>query len=159
LRFGSAIALVGLVFLTKIVIGQDGPAKPTAEEISKQWGFDANTLKANGKVSAGGQSNGDKLRLNQITVKLDDLSYSEAFARVVKFYADRCGSDFTYNPKMMVVGHKGESKRGRFIFSDVRPDPRELSFVLDATEYTISGLVRPATEKDAVEIILTIAVR
>jgi hypothetical protein len=60
---------------------------------------------------------------------------------------------------MLGVGHKGESKGGRFIFSDVRSNPRELSFVFDATAYTVSGLVRPAVEKEAVEVILTIAVR
>jgi hypothetical protein len=159
LLLASPVALIGLLSGTPTASAEDKPAKPTAENISKQWGFDATALKANGKVSAAGQSNGDKLRWNQITVKLDDLAYNEAFARVVKFYADQCGSDFTYNPKMMVVGQKGESKRGRFIFSDVRPDPRELSFVFDAAEYTVSGLVRPAAEKETVEVILTIVVR
>src|SRR5262245_28998396 len=159
LLVASAIVLTVLFTRGASTNGQDKGAKPTAEEISKQWEVNATALKANGKISAGSQSNGEKLRWNQITVALDDLSYAEAFARVVKFYADQCGSDFTYDPKKMVVGHKGQSKAGRFIFSDVRSDPRELSFVFDAKEYTVSGLVRPAAEKDAVEVILTIAVR
>src|SRR5437879_3317988 len=117
LLLASPVALIALLGGDPSASGDDKPAKPTAENISKQWGFDAPALKANGKVGTAGQSNGDKLRWNQITAKLDDLSYAEAFARVVKFYAERCGSDFAYNPKLMVVGHKGESKRGRFIFS------------------------------------------
>jgi hypothetical protein len=159
LLLASTIVIIGLMGIAPIADGQDKPAKPTAEGIAKLWGFDAPALKANGKVSTAGQSNGDKLRWNQITAKLDDLSYAEAFARVVKFYADQCGSDFAYNPKVMVVGHKGESKRGRFIFSDVRSDPRELSFVFDAADCTVSGLIRPAAEKDTVEVILTTVVR
>jgi hypothetical protein len=161
LLIASAIALVGRLDRAPSASGRDKPARPTPEDISKDWGFSATTLKAAGKVATGVQSNGDKLRWYQITATLDDLSYAEAFARVVKFYADRCGSDFAYNPKLMQVGQKGESKRGRFIFSEVRPDPRELSFVFDATDYTVSGVVRPAPApgKDAVEVILTIAIR
>ena len=34
-----------------------------------------------------------------------------------------------------------------------------LSFVFDAPGYTVTGLVRPAAEKDAVEVVLTAAVR
>jgi hypothetical protein len=153
------IALIGLIAGAPAVCHEGKAARHTAEEVSKQWGFSATTLKAGGKVSAGVQSNGEKLRWNQITVRLNDLSYAESFARVVRFYADRCGSDFAYNPEMMVVGHKGEGRRGRYIFSDVRPDPREVSFVFDAAEYTVSGLIRPAAEKGAVEVILTVAVR
>jgi hypothetical protein len=155
----SAITVAGRLDPAPVARGQEKTAKPTAEDIAKQWSFTATTLKAAGKVAAGVQSNGDKLRWQQITVRLDDLSYAEAYARVVKFYADQCGSDFAYNPKLMQVGKKGESKRGRFIFSEVRPDPRELSFVFDGADYTVSGLIRPAVEKNELEVVLTITVR
>jgi hypothetical protein len=155
----SAIAVAARQLPAPVARGQQKAAKPTAEEVAKRWSFTAPTLKAAGKVAAGVQSNGDKLRWQQITVRLDDLAYAETYARVVKFYADQCGSDFTYNPNLMQVGQKGENKRGRFIFSEVRPDPRELSFVFDAADHTVSGLVRPAAERNELEVILTITIR
>jgi hypothetical protein len=155
----AAIAVAVWPSPATVARGEEKAPKLTPEEVLKQWSFTAPTLKAAGKVSAGVQSNGDKLRWQQITVRLDDLSYAETYARVVKFYADRCGSDFAYDPKLMQGGVKGESKRGRFIFSEVRADPRELSFVFDAADYTVSGLVRPAPEKGELEVLLTIAVR
>lgn len=154
----SAIAVAAQRDPAPVAKGQEKVAKPTAEGVAKQWGFTAPTLKAAGKVAAGVQSNGEKLLWQQITVRLDDLTYTESYARVVKFYADQCGSDFAYNPQLMQVGQKGESKRGRFIFSEVRPDPRELSFVFDTADYTLSGLIRPG-EKNELEVVLTIAVR
>jgi len=155
----AAIAVAGRTGPVPVARGDEKAAKPTAEDVAKAWGFAATTLKAAGKVSAGVHPNGDKLSWQQITVRLDDLSYAEAYARVVKFYADRCGSDFTYDPRLTQVGQKGQSKRGRFIFSEVRADPRELSFVFNAAVYTVTGLVRPAAEKNELEVVLTIAVR
>ena len=154
LPFASALPLFGSA---RAANGE----KAAVEEVAKQWGFTSATLQANGAVAVAGQSNGDKLRWEQLTAKFDDLAYADTFARVLKFYALKCGaeSEFGFDPKKMVVGHKGEGKRGRFIFSDMRDKPRETSFVFDATEYTVSGLIRPGDEKDAVEVILTIAVR
>jgi hypothetical protein len=160
LLIASAIVLASRADRFPIASGQDQPAKPTQEDVAKEWNLDAAAVKGISKVATGTQSNG-KLRWYQITVKFNDLSYTEAYARMVKFYAERSGSDFAYNPKLMQIGLKGQSPRGRFIFTELRPDPRELSFVFDARDYTVSGLVRPApaSEKEAVEVILTIAVR
>ncbi len=131
----------------------------TAAEISKEWTFDATALKANGIVKAASQSNGDKLHWQQITAQFDDMAYPEAFARVLKFYADKCGTDFKYDPKTMVLGRKGERKGGRSIFTDVRNEPHETSFVFDSGVYSVGGIIRPSEEKNSVEAILTIAVR
>ena len=156
----SVVALVGLAIGAGTTRGSGKPSVATAEDIAKQWSFTATDLNANGKISAGFQSNGEKLKWSQIRVELVDVSYADTFGRVVKFYADKFGYDYKYRPKAMVVGAKGENKGGRFIFSDVRgPEPRESSFVYSTAEYTVSGFVRPALEKDAVEVTLTIAVR
>jgi hypothetical protein len=160
LLLASAAVLIGLALSASTTNGGGKSNKATAEDIAKQWSFTPVDLNANGKVSGASQSNGEKLKWGQVTVQLVDLSYAEAFSRVVKFYADKFGYNFEYRPKQMVVGAKGENKHGRFIFSDVRGhEPRESSFVYNTPEYTVSGFVRPALEKDAVEVTLTIAVR
>ncbi len=130
-----------------------------SDAIVKRWELAATAFKANGRVSAGGQANGDKVRWMQITVQFEDRKYADTFGQVVAFYAGRCGSNFAYDPKRMNVGVKGTSKLGRYIFSDVRNDPRETSFVFDAPDHTVTGLIRPGTEKDEVEVLLTIAIR
>ena len=130
-----------------------------ADEIVKRWELDAKEFKANGRVSAGGQTNGDNVRWLQITLQFSDRKYTDTFSQVVAFCADRCGANFAYDPKRMNVGVKGASKKGRYIFSDVRNEPRETSFVFDAADHTVTGLIRPGTEKDEVEVLLTIVVR
>jgi hypothetical protein len=160
LLLASGAALIGMAFSAGTTNGGGKSNRATAEEIVKQWSFTAADLNANGKISEASQSNGEKLKWCQVRVQLVDLAYAETFSRVVKFYADKFAYNFEYRPKHMVVGAKGENKNGRFIFSDVRgPEPRESSFVYNTPEYTVSGFVRPALEKEAVEVTLTIAVR
>jgi hypothetical protein len=155
--FAAAITLLNPAL--PVASAEDKPSRRAADEISIDWSFTATTLKANGRVSAGGQTNGDKLRWAQITVNLDEMKYADTFRRVLAFYADRCGADFGYDPKRMNVGVKGETKKGRYIFSDVRNDPRETSFVFNAPDHTVTGLIRPGTEKEEVEVLITIVIR
>ncbi len=155
-----AMALLGVIVPAQCTRGEDKPSSPTVEDVYKQWSFDPAELELNGKVSAAGQSNDKKLSLSQIHIALEGLSYPEAFARVLKFYADQCGAHFGYEPNRMNAGVKGKSKNGQYIFSDLRNDPRETCFVFDSGAYTVSGVLQPAREKkDTVEVILTIGVR
>jgi len=136
------------------------PSKLTAEEIGKQWGFDPRAaFDFTGTYSTGGDSNGDKLKWGLITIKMEGRTYTEAYARVVKFYTKKIGYDYEYDAKK-IVSKKGANENGQFIFQDVRgAEPRESSFVYNTAEYTVSGLIRPAPAQDTVEITISIAVR
>jgi hypothetical protein len=156
-----AIAAFGWACSAQPPPANDGKSgKLTAEEIGKQWGFGPPVaFKENGTYADGSESNGDKLKLGLITIKMEGRSYSETYARVVKFYTKKIGYDYDYDPKK-VVTKKGGDDKGQFIFFDVRgTEPRESSFVYNTAAYTVSGLIRPAPEKDTVEVTLTIAAR
>jgi hypothetical protein len=85
--------------------------------------------------------------------------YAQTYARVMKFYSDKIGYDFVNDPKKMDI-RKGETKKGQFIFCDVRgPQTRESSFVFNSAEYSVTAFIRPADAKDTVEVTVSIAVR
>src|ERR1700678_4390477 len=100
-----AIGSVGFACHTESPLANSGKSdKPTAEEIGKQWGFDVSAaFGENGTYSHGGDSNGDKLKLGQITIKIGTFSYSETYARVVKFYTKKMGYKYDYDAKKMVT--------------------------------------------------------
>ena len=154
---GAAAGCVSLGLVATPGAGQ--PAKPSAADVAKQWVPRPLDLAANGKVTTQSPSSGDRLRWFQFTLTLKDVSAAEAFARTVRFYAGKCGSDYDHAAKR-VIGHRGETADGRrFIVGDVNLDPREVWFACDGPAVTASGLIRPAAPPAQVEVILTVAVR
>jgi hypothetical protein len=171
---GAALLLGGCAGRT------DSPAAPkvdnptgqkTAEQLAREWTFGPGTQKLQAWGSELTKS-GEKLVVVSCRLR-DDGKAKEWFARMSKFYSDKCGSDkdpvkLNSESGKHELGIHGENKTGHFLIhepglmsipiSQIPPRPNELVFAHRDAESTVTVFLWQQSE-DVVMIALTAAVR
>jgi len=167
-----------LALLKAQLAGPDGKSKvddpavqKTAEQLARDWTFGPGTQKLQAWGSELTKS-GEKLVVVSCRLR-DDGKAKEWFARMSKFYSDKCGSDkdpvkLNSESGKHQLGIHGENKAAHFLIhepglmsipiSQIPPKPNELLFAHSDAESTVTVFIWQQSD-DVVMIALTAVVR
>jgi hypothetical protein len=146
-------------------------AKKSAEELARDWTFGPGTQKLQAWGSELTKS-GEKLVVVSCYLR-DDGKAQEWFAKMSKFYSDKCGSDkdpvqLNSESGKHQLGIHGENKTGHYLVHEpglmsipvslIPPKPKEMVFAHSDADSTVTVCIWQQSA-DVVMIALTAAVR
>jgi hypothetical protein len=110
-----------------------------AEKIVDEW-----LSKVNG---GGGITCSFKPTPNTSKFHAASFSTNATMEKLWNFYAQKCGMDKKYNPKMRTNGGDEKGKFGPWFLQELPGGDRDSLFVLHTTEYTVSATLHAAPGK------------
>jgi hypothetical protein len=150
----------------------DSPAAPkTAEQLAVDWSFGPGTQKLQAWGSEMTKS-GEKLVVVSCYLR-DDGKAKDWFAKMSKFYSDKCGSDkdpvkLNSETGKHQLGIQGENKSGHYLIHEpglmsipislIPPKPKEMVFAHSDADSTVTVFIWQQSD-DVVMIALTAAAR